>query len=146
MGAGSGCARQGEESCLEPRLSIEGRKRSGLFLQEEKSYVCKSRRLKILRAVEERGVGERSPRRAHHGVPGAPRLEGRWQCHICGTMASLQPLQGRPRGDAQHTQGAGLGRPRPTNWMLSEPCPHTSALFLGPKRARQPGSAFFVNN
>lgn len=57
MGAGSGCARQGEESCLEPYLSIEGRKRAGLFLQE-KSYVCKARQLKILRAVEDQGVRE----------------------------------------------------------------------------------------
>lgn len=68
MGAGGGCARQGEESCLEPHLSIEGRKRAGLLLQEEKSYVCKARRLKILRAVEDQGVRERLLGRACHRV------------------------------------------------------------------------------
>lgn len=96
MGAGSGCARQGEESCPEPHLSIEGRKRAGLFLQEEKSYVCKARRLKILGAVEDQGVRERSRGRARRRVLGAPHLEERCPCHVRDTRALPYSLR---RGD-----------------------------------------------
>lgn len=120
MGAGSGCARQGEESCLEPHLSIEGRKRAGLFLQEEKSYVCKSRRLKILRAVEDQGVRGRSLGRAHHRALGTP-------CQREGGNATSVPLwppyslcRGDPGVMFSIPKGQGWGVLHPqTGWSLN---------------------------
>lgn len=96
----------GKGSCLQPHLSIEGREGAGLFLQEEKSYGCEKRRLKIPRGPG-RSLG-RDPDPLHvWGKGGSATRVALWPPASHGGRMLSAP-QGEDWGGQTHKQSPAL--------------------------------------